>query len=191
MYNGYRMLTCFPDIVLAALIPLLILFHLICAPYTKVEESFNIQAVHDILTYGVHEFVFPAKSGKLQLKDHYDHHTFTGPVPRTFVGSLTLAGASWPFTKLLEEWNPQIIGKVLQNGTCELANPASNQVSPVRAVLGLWNAACLVYYRNGVESAFGRTTANWFVLFQASAFHVMFYASRTLPNFFAFGLGTT
>ncbi|KAI4228120.1 MAG: hypothetical protein L6R36_001900 [Xanthoria steineri] len=157
------------DIVIAALIPTLILFHLICAPYTKVEESFNIQATHDILTYGVRELFFPNGSSELQLKDHYDHLTFTGPVPRTFVGALTLATASWPFTRLLHGVNPQII---------------------VRGVLGLWNAFCLLYYRNGVESVFGKTTANWFVLFQASVFHVMYYASRTLPNFFAFGLVT-
>ncbi|KAI4140343.1 MAG: hypothetical protein LQ341_003874 [Variospora aurantia] len=62
--------------------------------------------------------------------------------------------------------------------------------SPVRAVLGFWNAACLLYYRNGVAQAFGANTANWFVLFQASGFHIMYYASRSLPNFFAFGLVT-
>ncbi|KAL8783366.1 MAG: hypothetical protein Q9213_004685 [Squamulea squamosa] len=157
------------DIVIAALIPTLILFHLVCAPYTKVEESFNIQATHDILTYGVRDFIFPARSGKLQLEDHYDHLTFTGPVPRTFVGALLLAGVSWPFTKIFRGVNPQII---------------------VRAILGLWNALCLLYYRNSVESAFGRPTANWFILFQASVFHIMYYASRTLPNFFAFGLVT-
>ncbi|KAI4101400.1 MAG: hypothetical protein LQ339_005049 [Xanthoria mediterranea] len=155
------------DIVIAALIPTLILFHLIWAPYTKVEESFNIQATHDILTYGVRDLFFPNGSSELQLKDHYDHLTFTGPVPRTSVGALTLATASWPVTRLLRGVNPQII---------------------VRAVLGLWNAFCLLYYRHGVESVFGRTTANWFVLFQASVFHIMYYASRTLPNFFAFGL---
>ncbi|KAL8774872.1 MAG: hypothetical protein Q9209_000811, partial [Squamulea sp. 1 TL-2023] len=156
-------------IVIAALIPTLILFHLVCAPYTKVEESFNIQATHDILTYGVRDFIFPGRSGQLQLEDQHDHLTFTGPVPRTFVGALVLAGVSWPFTKIIEGVNPQIT---------------------VRAVLGLWNALCLLYYRNGVESAFGRSTANWFIVFQASVFHIMYYASRTLPNFFAFGLVT-
>ncbi|KAL8979331.1 MAG: hypothetical protein Q9205_005306 [Flavoplaca limonia] len=105
------------DILIAALIPTLILFHLICAPYTKVEESFNIQAIHDILTYGVRDLIFPIGSGGLQLRDHYDHLTFTGPVPRTFVGALTLAGASWPFTKIFNEANPQVIGKLLSLGT--------------------------------------------------------------------------
>ena len=60
----------------------------------------------------------------------------------------------------------------------------------VRAVLGLFNAFCILSFRNGVARAFGRTTANWYILLQASQFHVIFYASRTLPNFFAFGLST-
>lgn len=58
----------------------------------------------------------------------------------------------------------------------------------VRAVLGLLNAFCLLHFRHGVARTFGRVAANWYVLFQASQFHVIYYASRTLPNFFAFGL---
>lgn len=58
----------------------------------------------------------------------------------------------------------------------------------VRAVLGLFNAFCLLSFRNGVLDAFGRNAANWFVVFQAGQFHLMYYASRTLPNFLAFGL---
>ncbi|KAI4184867.1 MAG: hypothetical protein LQ348_004473, partial [Seirophora lacunosa] len=158
------------DASLAALIPSVIFLHLICAPYTKVEESFNVQATHDILNYGVRDFISLKEPGRVQLKDHYDHFTFTGPVPRTFVGALALAGVSWPFTRAIGD--------------------AVNQQAIVRAVLGLWNAACLLYYRNGVAQAFGRNPANWFVLFQASGFHLMYYASRTLPNFFAFGLVT-
>ena len=59
----------------------------------------------------------------------------------------------------------------------------------VRAVLGLFNAYCMICFRDGVAKAFGRNAANWYAVFQASQFHMMYYASRTLPNSFAFGLG--
>ena len=52
-------------------------------PFTKVEESFNIQAIHDILKFGI----FP-----LETIDNYDHKQFPGVVPRTFLGSLVVAG---------------------------------------------------------------------------------------------------
>ena len=58
----------------------------------------------------------------------------------------------------------------------------------VRAILGLFNAFCILSFRNGVAKTFGRTAANWFVILQATQFHMMYYASRPLPNFFAFGL---
>lgn len=52
----------------------------------------------------------------LWLREHYDHLTFTGSVPRTFVGPLALAGASWPFLSLLgagdgAEVRGQLIGE--------------------------------------------------------------------------------
>lgn len=60
----------------------------------------------------------------------------------------------------------------------------------VRGILGLANAAALVHLRSAVDTAYGLTAGRWFVLLQASQFHVMFYASRTLPNMFAFALTT-
>lgn len=83
------------DTLLSALIPGVVLLHLFLAPYTKVEESFNIQAAHDILTYGVPWGVRSELVGKW-LGERYDHLTFTGAVPRSFVGPLAVAGVGWP-----------------------------------------------------------------------------------------------
>jgi len=102
-----------------------------------------------------------------KLSSSYDHFTFPGAVPRTFIGSVLLAGLSQPFIGLVGFHHGQFI---------------------VRAVLGLFNAASLVIFASNIRRAYGAPTARWYLLLQASQFHIIFYASRTLPNMFAFGL---
>ncbi|KIV84903.1 hypothetical protein PV11_00652 [Exophiala sideris] len=144
----------------------LIVLHLYLSAYTKVEESFNIQATHDILKYGV-----PTSNVYLKLRAQYDHMTFAGAVPRTFIGPLILAAIAKPFI-----WYGQLDG--LQ------------QQLLVRGVLGLLNGAALISYASGVRQAYGITAANWYTALQASQFHITYYSSRTLPNMFAFGITT-
>ncbi|CAG8975679.1 hypothetical protein HYALB_00007882 [Hymenoscyphus albidus] len=151
------------DAILYTLIPTLILLHLVLAPYTKVEESFNIQATHDILTYSL-----PPTNLSSSLAS-YDHVFFPGAVPRTFIGALALAVSSKPFILLFGSWYSQ--------GTA-------------RAVLGMFNTACLIRYKRGLDGAFGEGVGRWWVGLVVSGFHVNYYASRTLPNMFAFGLTT-
>ena len=79
------------------LIPTLVLVHLFVAPYTKVEESFNIQAIHDILIHGI-----PSENYSQFFATNYDHVSFPGSVPRTFVGALILSGISRPILGLLK-----------------------------------------------------------------------------------------
>lgn len=94
------------DFLLAALIPLLVLLYLYLAPYTKVEESFNLQAVHDILTYGI-----PRGNFLERLKAEYDHFSFPGAVPRTFVGALALAEIAKPVLWLSQSVDRQMLGQ--------------------------------------------------------------------------------
>jgi alpha-1,6-mannosyltransferase len=132
------------------------------APYTKVEESFNIQATHDVLVYGT-----PTANIHEKLSSNFDHFSFPGVVPRTFIGPVILAGLSQPIVDLVGFDHAQ---------------------SLVRALLGLFNATCVLVFSQNLGRAYGRPTARWYLLLQASQFHVIFYASRTLPNMFAFGL---
>ncbi|EGR47645.1 uncharacterized protein TRIREDRAFT_63828, partial [Trichoderma reesei QM6a] len=143
------------------------LLHLLCAPYTKVEESFNLQATHDILAYGT-----PTRNVHARLSSTYDHFAFPGAVPRTFIGPVLLAGVSQPLVALLGGGG----------GGFEHAQLI------VRAVLGCFNAVCLAVFAGAVRTAFGRAAGRWWVLLSVSQFHLMFYLSRTLPNMFAFGL---
>jgi alpha-1,6-mannosyltransferase len=150
------------DTLIAALVPALVLLHLLAAPYTKVEESFNMQAAHDILVYGT-----PTADVARKLAASYDHFTFPGAVPRSFVGAVLLAGIAQPFVAALGFRHAQFV---------------------VRAVLGCFNAAALLLFARNLRTTFGPGVARWFLLLQAGQFHVLFYASRTLPNMFAFGL---
>lgn len=150
-----------PDPFLSSLLFLVPLLHLLVSPYTKVEESFNLQATHDILIYGT-----PTTSIGSRLAA-YDHFTFPGAVPRSFTGAVLLAGVSQPIVAVLGFQHAQFV---------------------VRAVLGAFNAWTLLVFRRSVGKAYGQSVARWWVVLTVSQFHVMYYLTRTLPNMFAFGL---
>lgn len=146
------------------LFPAIALLHLYVSPYTKVEESFNAQAIHDILEYGV-----PVNNASLKFNEFFDHMTFPGAVPRTFIGALVLSGLSKPLIWL----------RGYQGMDAQIC---------VRAVLGVLSSMAMALFSRAVHRAYGPIAAIWYVVLQASQFHIWYYASRTLPNTFSFSL---
>lgn len=118
--------------LLLDLLPLLVcLADLLLCPYTKVEESFNLQATHDILHHGFRlekvrsqHITFPLYVHFLmrQVEVHvlflqYDHLEFPGVVPRTFVGPLLVSTVALPLVSLAQflgatKLVAQVLGKV-------------------------------------------------------------------------------
>ena len=80
------------------LIPTLVLLHLYISPFTKVEESFHVQATRDVLVHGI-----PFRNVDTAVAGQYDHVEFPGAVPRTFLGAVVLAGLSKPWITWMRE----------------------------------------------------------------------------------------
>ena len=144
--------SCIEGIVSGLLFVTVFLYIAVC-PYTKVEESFNLQAIHDLLTHG-------SDIGE------YDHQSFPGVVPRTFLGPLVVSCLAAPLTLL-----SRLAG----------CSRFSQQLI-VRAVLGCLVMAAFSLYRAAVRQRYGQTVSVFLCLLTVSQFHLMFYSSRPLPN---------
>lgn len=148
-----------------ALMLLVATLHLLIAPYTKVEESFQVQAVHDLL-------YTPALSD-------FDHLEFSGVVPRSFVGPMILAGLAMPVRMVM-----QMLGMgdqkliVLFAARFALAALFVLGFSFLRRCL-----ASMLSQKRGESSE--RRLAQSMAIVGCCQFHLMFYCSRPLANTFA------
>ena len=75
------------------------LIHIWISPYAKVEESFNLQACHDMLFHGAYNI------------SQYDHLEFPGVVPRTFLGIIPVAFFALPWKFLVKKMYMQYIAR--------------------------------------------------------------------------------
>ncbi|TNY20313.1 Alg9-like mannosyltransferase family-domain-containing protein, partial [Rhodotorula diobovata] len=136
--------------------------HVLVVAPTKVEESFPLTAVRDVVVHGP------------WAPQRFDHVEFSGAVPRSFVAPVALAAlASLPLRALAA------LGLVRDGLDAQIT---------VRLTLALVSALSLVYLSRSVRSAYGAKVAKYFLVLAATQFHVPFWAGRTLPNMLAFPL---
>ncbi|KAJ4727292.1 Mannosyltransferase [Melia azedarach] len=135
-------------------------FYVITVPCTKVEESFNVQAMHDILYHWHH-------------LDNYDHLDFPGVVPRTFIGAFLVSIFASPIILVMSMLHfPKIYGLIA-----------------VRLALGCIILYTLRFFRiQQVRNKFGLQVEAFFVILTALQFHLLFYCTRPLPNILALGI---
>ena len=132
------------------------LVYVCLCPFTKVEESFGLQATHDLIYH------------QADL-DAYDHLEFPGVVPRSFLGPIFLVLASSPLVAALGF----------------AGQPKLYSLYAVRGVLACLSCGCLTFLLRKVRLQYGRDTYRALILISCSQFHWLFYCSRTLPNTFA------
>jgi alpha-1,6-mannosyltransferase len=129
-----------------------IMSHLWTFPFTKVEESFNMQAMNDLLSHGL-------------TLDHFDHLSFPGVVPRTFLGAILVSIFAYLPSQMTST-------PVLNLYLC-------------RGCLGLLVWFSLVHVRSAISRKYGGRVAFFFCLLLSFQFHIPFYSTRSLPNTFA------
>ncbi|GMH91570.1 hypothetical protein TrVE_jg5532 [Triparma verrucosa] len=191
-----------------------ITLHLLLAPYSKVEESFHTQAVHDTLYHlppkaylDIYSSLFlnlsplscstntdtdtdyktndndtnvpsPPPSTACALLNNFDHLSFPGVVPRSFLPSALISNSIRPILRA---------HTYLSSLLSFLPAPAPPQYSTVsRFVLGMLQAQATV----SLSSALPSSTRSPFLLLSCIQPHLNFYASRFLPNSFALLLTT-
>jgi len=141
---------------------------LVLCPHSKVEESFNLQATHDLFYYG-----FSSSPTNDAAAANFDHLRFPGVVPRTFTGPLFLSTAC------------RVVSLIVSPITTLAEHPLTVQfLARLFLLMASWHA----WFR--LARALDKKRQNqwigsYMLVITACQFHLPFYASRMLPNTFA------
>lgn len=140
--------------------------HLIICPFTKVEESFNVQAMHDLI------FIGPLDISR------FDHLQFPGVVPRSFIGALIIYFLTSPVVGALK-----LVGISLGAfGTKIRALIACRSVILILQTISIGKFRRSFCKKFQGQSEVLPTTLG---ILNFCQFHLVFYSSRPLPNTFA------
>lgn len=141
--------------------------HVVVSPYTKVEETPALPAVHDILAHG---------TGLDALQQVNTPSTSTVSILAAFTYPLSLV------TGIRQGLPLQVLSKpfLLTASGSGFINVA------VRLVQSFFFSASLVHLSNSISRYYqSQLTSQLFLILSLTQFHIPYYAGRTLPNFTA------
>ncbi|RSH92921.1 dolichyl-P-Man:Man(7)GlcNAc(2)-PP-dolichol alpha-1,6-mannosyltransferase [Saitozyma podzolica] len=100
---------------------------------------------------------------------YWDHVTFPGAVPRSFLPPTLLGLATLPLSTL-----GVAVGVIRTKLQVQIL---------IRLVLAGIHVHCFNHLVKTIRARYGPSVRNWFLVLSMSQFHIPFYAGRTLPNF--------
>ena len=176
----FAMTTNIPRRLAQIFLLLVSLSYLWVCPHSKVEESFSLQATHDLFYHGVTPALWSTWLGTsggmttgMLSPLPYDHLQYPGVVPRSFFGPLLLAMSC------------QMVRLVFL--------PFVGDIAERPLVVQFVSRFLLFFFLHGwfrlATSLDQRTkqcqAGTWMLLITAVQFHLPYYGSRMLPNVFA------
>ncbi|OEU10286.1 dolichyl-phosphate-mannose-protein mannosyltransferase [Fragilariopsis cylindrus CCMP1102] len=163
------------------------LYDLISCPHSKVEESFQLQATHDLYYHGISPALQRHTLSGWEMKMIQLFHMTIYIVPRTFAGPIILSFLSrfilLPCILLNIEVDPNFVQFLAR--FCLML---FNVFGWVRLALVVDRIPGILSSSSTSSSPFNITTGSWLLLITASQFHIPFYSSRMLPNTFALSI---
>ncbi|KAI9358933.1 Alg9-like mannosyltransferase family-domain-containing protein [Zopfochytrium polystomum] len=157
--EDYDLMAIFPGLFWDIVTLGIMCYFVVTAPFTKVEESFNVHALHDLLYL----------KGDIAA---FDHNEFPGVVPRTFHGAVGIWFLAQNIIQAFTAGKPEIL-----------------ELNVALYIIRFCVAFCFVHstrsLRQSVGRIYGASVGSWMSLLTLSEFHLMFWGSRTLPNTFA------
>lgn len=175
-------------------------FYIVHCPFNKVEESFNTQAIHDIVNifpnifYNKNEITkaTPLQTehgSKLSLEEiahrsqmQWDHTQYPGVVPRTFIGAL-LIGLPLKLAKGFIQ-NSFVADDYHVKDDHDFTAQFILQLSS-RFALTTFFTLSLSKLLGAIHRKYGLGYRFSFLIITVSQFHYMYYAGRFLPNTYA------